>query len=678
MKLMGIRRIFFISLLFLISLQSISSAQANREELLLFFEENELYVEAVSRIKESAAEAPAIVNVITQKEIRALGARNLLDILYTIPGFFDIQDINEHAVAGRGVYATTTQKFLLLRDGHRLNDPLFESIMLENSISLASIKKIEVMRGPGASLYGNASILGIINIVTIDNDESSRVSIGAGNFGQKTFDLVYNKQLSGKRQFLFFSSFYDSEGENITLSSDRDFSQNPISGKQDIDKRPLNYDIGIKYKGEKTLLSISTRHSSYDTPRGNLGQIIASNDTLVDPRQDFYNTHLDFQYMPDWNNIRFNLRHYLDYSMVDTPQYPEVSRNAPPNGKAFILKLTSMRTGIEYSGTAVHKNGILIAGFQTEAFRLLDSKIATSFDDNTILREKQGLPEVTEWMGAMYVQEKYDLLPNLILNGGLRWDHYEAFGDSINPRIAAVYNPFAKFFTKAVYARAFQAPSYFYRKENQGLGYGATTELKPETMDTYQLSFENWFDNIGWLRMTFFYNELKDLISRPAGASAYQNFEKMTTEGIETEARVEIERITIFANHSYTAPVKSKTTSSLIKDDELINIPQNIINAGLLWKYKPYFSGSFYVSWHDDIKSPIGTSSTTYRYEPDYKISDAATFNLTINTEDFYKGLDASLKIHNLFDERDYRGGTIRIPYPQEGRNILFTIGYKF
>lgn len=534
------------------------------------------------------------------------------------------------------------------------------------------------MRGPGASLYGNASLLGIINIVTIDENEPSKVSLGAGNFGQETFDLVYNKAISGGRQFLFFSSFYDSEGEEVSLSQDRDFSQNPVSGKQYVDRRPLNYDTGIKYKGEKTLLSVSTRRSYYDTPRGNLGQLLASNDTLVDPKQDFYNTYLDFQYLPEWNDIKFNLRHYLDYSRIDTPQFSEVSRNAQPNGKAFDLELEDMRGGIEYSGTLDHRNGTAVIGFQIEAFRLLDSTIETSFDDNTTLKTKQNLHEDTEWLGAIYLQEKYSLLKNLILNGGIRWDHYEALGDSVNPRIALVYNPFNRFFAKIVYARAFQAPSYFYRKENQGLGYGSATELKPEKMDTYQLSLENWFNEIGWARVTFFQNHLTDLISRPAGATTYRNFDEITTRGIETEAKITINPVTIFVNHSYIKPVKSETAPSLLKDDELINIPQNIINGGITWKYDSYLSWSVYASWHDDIKSPIGTTSTTYRYEPDYEISDKTILNLTVNARNFYKYFEASLKVHNLLDERDYRGGTVRIPYPQEGRNILFTIGNRF
>ncbi|MBL4760209.1 MAG: TonB-dependent receptor plug domain-containing protein [Mariprofundaceae bacterium] len=176
------------------------------EELSLFFDVEDLYVQSASRLKENISEAPAIVNIITAEKIRMLGARNLIDVLITIPGFTEIQDTNEKVLAGRGVFATTTHKFLLLRDGHRLNEPMFEEIMPANSISLPAIKRIEILRGPGASLYGNAALLGIINIITLDRDAPSLASISTGNFGQIGADFILNEKLDHDRQLLFFAS----------------------------------------------------------------------------------------------------------------------------------------------------------------------------------------------------------------------------------------------------------------------------------------------------------------------------------------------------------------------------------------------------------------------------------------------------------------------------------------
>jgi len=149
-------------------------------------------------------------------------------------------------------------------------------------------------------------------------------------------------------------------------------------------------------------------------------------------------THLDFQYLPEWKNIRFNFRHYVDYSELDTPQVVAVARDSPPNGKAFELGLETARGGMEYSGAFDHTGGTTIIGLQVEAFRLVDSNIETSFADSTTLVTQPPLLEKTEWNTALYFQEKLNLRPDLILNGGLRWDYYESFGNSVNPRVAIV------------------------------------------------------------------------------------------------------------------------------------------------------------------------------------------------------------------------------------------------
>jgi len=651
-----------------------------KEELLLFFEEEELFVEAASRVREPISEAPAVVNIITEEEIRDMGARNLLDVLYTIPGFTDIQDTNEHVVAPRGVFASSTHKILLLRDGHRLNDPLFEEIMPANAISLESIKRIEVMRGSGASLYGNASLLAVINIVTLDRDAPSKVSIGIGNLGQKTFDLVYNKPLSGQGQFLFFSSFYDADGETIRLTPGQDTSNNPISGEHLIDGRPLNYDIGFKYKRGKSIFSFSKRRASYSAPRSNGGQLLTASDSLVEPQQDIDFIHLGFQYLPEWKHVRFNLRHYVDYSKFDTPQFitpsrekVDVTNQIKPN-QAFELMLATVRGGMEYSGAFDHAGGTVIMGLQLEAFRLVDSNIETSFDDNSTLVRQPKLLEKTELNTALYVREKLNLRPDLILNAGLRWDYYESGGNSLNPRLAIIYNPFGRFYAKAIYGRAFQVPAYFYRQDNGGLGYGATDALNPETMDTYQLSFQNWFKKNRWLRATFFYNALEGLISldRDPNPNQYRNFENITTVGAETEASITLgSALTLFGSHAYVRPVGSKTDPSLLAGRKLKNIPPHSAQLGLRFRHKPNLSGSLYGSWHDRVMSPTKVSA-------DNEIPSATILNLAVNLSGFYEHFEASLKIHNLLGKRDFRGGPVSIPYPQEGTNIIFTLGNRF
>jgi len=677
-------------LLFLLLLPTIGIAQsidaepltgsfAEEEELSLFFEADELYVESASRLNESISEAPAVVNIITARQIHVLGARNLMDVLVTIPGFTEIQDTNEKVVAGRGVFATTTHKFLLLRDGHRLNEPMFEEIMPANAISLASIKRIEVLRGPGASLYGNAALLGVINIITLDKDAPSQASLLVGNFGQLGADFIVNETLNDK-QLLFFASVRQHDGERVNLPASQDLAANPVAGSQKVEGRPFNFDVGMKYKGNKSLISLSARRAAYNTPRSNDGALLTTADSLNTPVQVFDFQHLDVQLFPQWEGINFTLRHYADHSFLRTPQYVNTARDAPPFGKAFDLRIETVRAGLEYSGAMEHDNGTLIVGMQVENFWLLNSGIEASFTNNTTLAklvEFPSLAKASEWNSALYVQDKYNLTSSLILNAGLRWDHYQSFGSSFNPRLGLVYNPVDRLYVKFIYGHAFQAPSYFYRTENQGLGYGSPNGLNPEKLDNFQLSIENTFGKNTWFRISAFNNRVKGLITRPAGASTYLNLRDVTTRGIETELKFKlVSFVELFASHTLLTANNKRTDAKLLSQGRLANIPRNAITAGLTWDDGSNVSGSLYANWHSAIASPI-FGPTAARSNPTHTIPAATLVHFTLNADDLIDGMQVQLAVHNILNKRDFRGGTTRTPYPQEGRSILLTLGYQ-
>jgi len=674
-------RILWIVLMFL--LPSFTVAQAahvkkflGQEDLSLFFDADELYVESASRLKESISEAPAVVNIITAGQIRTLGARNLMDVLVTIPGFTEIQDTNEKVVAGRGVFATTTHKFLLLRDGHRLNEPMFEEIMPANAISLVSIKRIEILRGPGASLYGNAAFLGVINIITLDADAPSQASVVVGNFGQVGADFVINEKLNQDKQLLLFASVRYASGEVVNLPASQDMAAKPVAGSQKVGGRPFNFDVGMKYKRKTSLIAFSARRAAYNTPRSNNGALLTSADTLVKPIQVFEMQHLDIQLSPHWHDIQFTLRHYADRSFLRTPQYVKTARSALPSGKAFDLRIESARAGIEYSASIKHAKGDLILGMQLENFWLLNSSIKTSFANHSTMVAFPNLAQVSEWNAALYAQEKYHITPHLIVNAGVRWDRYQSFGNALNPRLALVYHPFDKLYMKAIYGRAFQAPSYFYRTKNKGLGYGSPTGLSPEKLENIQISVENTFLNKTWLRVTMFHNRIKNLITRPVGATSYQNIGGLITQGIETEIKVKLtQSMEIFANHALTIPVNSGTDAKLMASGKLANIPHDAVTAGVTWKSASSLSGSVYMNWHSNIASPI-VGATAARSNPSNTIPAAALVNMTLNADDVLGGMQAQLSLHNLLNKRDWRGGTTQIPYPQQGRSILLTLGY--
>ena len=127
-------------------------------------------VYGASKREQRATEAPSSVTVIRADEIRKYGYRTLAELLRSVPGFYVNYDRNYHYLGMRGFrrpgdYDT---RILLLVDGHRVNEnvgdgPAFGTQFL---LDIDLIDKVEIIRGPGSSLYGSNAVLGVINVIT--------------------------------------------------------------------------------------------------------------------------------------------------------------------------------------------------------------------------------------------------------------------------------------------------------------------------------------------------------------------------------------------------------------------------------------------------------------------------------------------------------------------------------
>ena len=124
-------------------------------------------------------EAPAIINIITSDEIKARGFRWIEDAYATVPGWMNTAALGDQAPAVpivRGVQ----QSALLLRDGVSLFDPFGNNQVYHNTIPLESIKRIEIVTGPGGVLWGANSYMGIINVIMKDAQDVNGVEVSAG------------------------------------------------------------------------------------------------------------------------------------------------------------------------------------------------------------------------------------------------------------------------------------------------------------------------------------------------------------------------------------------------------------------------------------------------------------------------------------------------------------------
>ncbi|NQZ57990.1 MAG: Plug domain-containing protein, partial [Lentisphaeraceae bacterium] len=135
-----------------------------------------LKVTSVSGTEMSLKESPAAVYVITPEDMRAQGHLTIADALRNVPGFH-VAQINSStwAITSRGFNSRFANKLLVLIDGRSVYTPLFSGVYWDaQDMVLEDIDRIEVIRGPGATLWGANAVNCVINIET----NSARDSLG--------------------------------------------------------------------------------------------------------------------------------------------------------------------------------------------------------------------------------------------------------------------------------------------------------------------------------------------------------------------------------------------------------------------------------------------------------------------------------------------------------------------
>jgi iron complex outermembrane receptor protein len=139
-------------------------------------------ITSVSKKAEKASEAAAAVFVINQEDIKRSGATTLPEVLRMVPGLQVARiDANKWAVTSRGFNAFSANKLLVLMDGRTLYNPLFSGVLWDTKDTmLDDIERIEVIRGPGASLWGANAVNGVINIITKHSEDTQGGLLTAG------------------------------------------------------------------------------------------------------------------------------------------------------------------------------------------------------------------------------------------------------------------------------------------------------------------------------------------------------------------------------------------------------------------------------------------------------------------------------------------------------------------
>ncbi|MGZ5036537.1 MAG: TonB-dependent receptor plug domain-containing protein [Usitatibacter sp.] len=141
-----------------------------------------LTVTSVSKREERVLEAAASIFVITAEDIRRSGANSLFEALRLAPNLQVVRgDANQYVATARGGLAGTADKMLVLVDGRTIYTPLFSGVFSDaQDVMLEDVERIEVISGPGSTLWGANAVNGVINVITKPASQTRGVLAAAG------------------------------------------------------------------------------------------------------------------------------------------------------------------------------------------------------------------------------------------------------------------------------------------------------------------------------------------------------------------------------------------------------------------------------------------------------------------------------------------------------------------
>jgi outer membrane receptor for ferrienterochelin and colicins len=629
-------------------------------------------VYGASKHDQKVTQAPASVSIVTAEEIKQFGHRTLADAMRSVRGVTVSNDRNYSYVGMRGFMrpGDYNTRLLVLVDGHRMNDSVYDSSYVGHEmIDVDLIERVEIIRGPASALYGSSAFLGVVNIVTKRGREfgGGEVSAEGGSFDTYQGRFSFGEHFESGVDWLLSGSYYSSAGQRNLYYPEFDprISSEPRAANRG---RARNSDgenafqVLSTTRLEKLTLSGFFSSREKEVPTASYGTMFnAGREETRD-----YRAYVDLKYDHSFHQeSRLQGRVFFDhYSYYATYPYDYADPGDPPDMVFFKDETVANWAGTEWQLTQpiLDRHTLILGSEYRENLRQYQS----SYEDRTPPVFDVHDERTSRTLGV-FAQAEVSLLSNLAFNTGLRYDHYfGSFGGTLNPRAALIYNPWEGAAVKLLYGEAFRAPNvyerYYYTAQRGLAG------LKPETIRTYELAYEQYLGRRYRLGLSGYYyatDDLISLISTPDGGLAFVNVEGAEAIGAELELEAKLQS-GVLMRASY-ALQRSQDSDG----NELTSSPRHLAKLNVVG---PLYPDKLIAGLEIQYQS----SALTVRGG---KAGDSVTVNLNLFSHQLVNGWDISAGIYNLFDtDIAYSGGEDHLQEVilQDGRSFRVKLTYRF
>ena len=619
-------------------------------------------VEAASKYPQKLAEAPSSVTIISSDEVKKYGHRTLADILETVPGLYISYDRNYSFLGMRGFsLGDFNNRILLLVNGHRLNNSLSDSAFLgtEFILDVDLIERVEIIRGPGSSLYGNNAFFGVINVITRKGRDfpanGVEISGEGGSFDTYKGRVTYGKLFKNGVEMLLSGSIYDSAGQDRLFYKqfNTPAQNNGIAEDADTDSFKSAF-ASIGFNDFTLEGGFITREKRNPT-----AQFLTDfNDRRLQTKDD--RGYLAFKYVHEFPDI-------VDLAAKVYYDRHEFDINEPFSGVLYKDAQQADWWGAELQLTKriQDQHTFTFGGEFRDDFRQEERfyNVTNGVVSRDLHRSRQN--------HGIYFQGDVAVITNLHVNAGVRYDQYGDFDPTFNPRVALIYNPMGQTIFKAIYGTAFRAPNFFELSDQRN------QDIKPETISTYSLVYEQGIGDHLRSSLAGFYNQIDDLITFNS-APGHQRFENLSgaeAKGLEVAFDGSWPGI-IRGRASYTFQHTEDSDTGKILTDSPAHLGKLNISVPV-WKEKIFAGLEFlYVSRRTTTHlTPLGTA------EPGEDAVGYGLINFTLFSQNLLKNLDLSASVYNILDKRY---GDPSTPFhqqdiiEQDGRSFRIKLTYRF
>ena len=627
-------------------------------------------VYGASKHEQKITEAPATVSIITRDDFQLFGYRTLADALRSVRGFYVTGDRGYTYPGLRGVNRPGDYGggMLLMVDGHRLNDPVGDQAFNggEFPLDVDLIDRVEVIRGPGSSLYGNNAFFGVINVITRRGRDLQGIEASATAASYDTYSgrLSLGHHFTNGVELLVSGTYLDSQGHDRLYYPE--FSDINHGWAEHLDwERRGNAFASLVY-GDFTLEG-GYAHRVKALPTGAYSTIfnLAPN-TLTDERA-WGELRYKHEFTSDWlvqSRVYFDHYFYeglgpLDGTDVGLPRQPVLNKdNSRTRWWGGEIQISKM----------FFESHLVTAGWEGRHDFLVDQE--NYYVDPHVVVNNVDSPHYSV---GFYAQDEWAIRTNLILNAGLRYDNFSSFGDTLNPRAGLIYSPWTPTTFKLLYGQAYRAPNA-YEFDYRAVGYLANHSLKPETIRSYELVWEQQLSKPLRLTTAVFYNEIKDQITQIDESTdpsvnewIFRNLGEAKVRGAEVGLEGQW-AAGLRGGMSYTyANATDPATRAWLS-----NSPRHVakLNVAVPLYRDKVFAGVELQALSRRL------SATTPETTPGFVLA-----NLTLFSRQLTKGLDLSVSIYNLFNTHysDPVGPDFTQQFiEQDGRNFRVKLSYKF